>query len=368
MKIIVQIALSLFFFLSVIKISMAEAAPVASAGSAPQPVAVQDSVYQVQQGDTYYSLSRRFGIPVETLQTWNGSKLLIGQRIYLTNPNPVKPETSTAEPSASSPSPDKEQQAARQAVGSTSASAAPVPKTADFKTKQRVLVVPFDPYLYFSDADYEIARQSKIPRQNVRQVFRGRLDALIAPKGYEAIHLLGGVYRDSVSELRTLYKSLHYSYQDNKTSAFNKLPTVKEEKNKGMLEWAQRQKGKLGIKKETGPVPVAQDESKHFGVEVKDSTFFNRFNKQYGIDYYVFINQFEIITNYENCLDRAAMNYERDFLVHYSIYDSSGKLVSGNKVRVPYQSNMNDIHRIASDNLPGMARRVLSDLPSADNF
>ncbi|MCX2738726.1 LysM peptidoglycan-binding domain-containing protein [Pontibacter anaerobius] len=339
-------------------------------------------MYQVQQGDTYYSLSRRFSIPLDSLQTWNGNTLQIGQTLYLTNPNTREKlaATTAAAPAAKpapkpapvakaaatpTPKPAPAKSAATQkAVESTSAFPAPEPKPAAYKTKSRILVVPFDPHLYFSDADYEIARQSRIPRQNVRHVFRGRLNAMMAPEGYETIHLLGGVYRDSVSELSRLYKSLNYGYADNKQSRFNHQPEVKEDKG-GMLNWVKDQKGKLGLKGQPAVLPVAQDPDKHFGVTVKNPEFFSYFNNQYGIDYYVFINQFEVKTIYENCLDRAAQNYQRDFTVHYSIYDSKGELVSGNKVKVPYESNINDVQRIVSDSMPNMAKRVLSDLPTA---
>ncbi|GAB3828519.1 LysM peptidoglycan-binding domain-containing protein [Pontibacter rugosus] len=340
----------------------------------PHTIAAQgDSVYLVQQGDTYYSLSRRFDIPLDSLQRWNNNTLQIGQSLYLTNPKPTTAVASAAKP-APKPTATATKAApvaistasatAKQTVESTSASPAPAPKPAAYKTKSRILVVPFDPHLYFSDADAEIARQSKIPMQNVRHVFRGRLNAMLAPDGYETIHLLGGVYRDSVSELSRIYKSLHYAYQDNKQSKYNHQPEVKEEKG-NILNWVKDQKQKIGSRGEPATVPVAQDPNKHFGATVKDPEFFNYFNNQYGIDYYVFINQFEVKTIYENCLDRAALNYERDFMVHYSIYDNTGQLVSGNKINIPYQSNINNVNRIVSDSMPNMAERVLSDLPNA---
>ncbi|MFD2245961.1 LysM peptidoglycan-binding domain-containing protein [Pontibacter ruber] len=392
-----------FSIIALFILSIAHRAEAAPAGSAlllytSQQTADSDSVYVVQQGETFYGLSRRFGVPVDSLQKWNGTQLQTGQTLYLVSPAKrkataskatvaaetstaaasAKPATTTpaAKPEASAPvktqakpvatTPSKAAQAVASLNESTSASATKVPSTIEGKTKQRILVVPFDPYLYFSDADDEIARKSKIPRQNVRQVFRGRLNALLSPEGYESINLLGGVYRDSVNELRTLYKSLSYSYQDNKPSRYNNQPTVKSEERSNALAWVQRQKDKINLKTgQLATVPVAQDENKHYGVKVKNPEFFNHFNGQYGIDYYVFINQFEVKTNYEHCLDRAAMNYERDFLVHYSIYDSKGELVSGNKVKVPYHSNINDVQRIVSDNMPDMAQRVLADLPPA---
>lgn len=377
MKSIFSHTLTSFLVLFLLALNTAEAAPAAKRSHIYRHAvaAPGDSVYLVQQGDTYYGLSRRFNIPLDSLQKWNNNTLQIGQTLYLARrTKEVGESTATvaAEPVVS-PAPTAKTNAAtrtataaagpQQATESTSASPAPDPKPADLKTKSRILVVPFDPYLYFSDADYEIARQSHIPRQNVRHVFRGRLNAMLAPKGYETIHLLGGVYRDSVSELSRIYKSLNYSYQDNKQSRYNHQPVVKEEE-KGAVAWVQRQKEKMGVKGEPEQLPISQDPDKHFGVKVKDPNFFTYFNGQYGIDYYVFINQFEVKTVYENCLDRAAENYERNFLVHYSIYDSNGELVSGNKVKVPYQSNINDVQRIVSDNMPNMAQRVLADLPA----
>ncbi|MDO6389656.1 LysM peptidoglycan-binding domain-containing protein [Pontibacter sp. BT731] len=415
MRAVVKSALTVAILFVLFAFNQAGATPVASAFSIPTQSAAADTVYLVQQGDTYYSLSRRFSIPLDSLQKWNGTQLQMGQTLYLTNrkakvkttaaksatpatqakpqpstasqqpkttaqPNPpaakpatavqATPQAQAAKPAATPPAqPAKAASKTNNLTGpartqaSTSAAASTLP-TLESKVKQRILVVPFDPYLYFSDADDEIARHSKIPRQNVRHVFRGRLNALLAPEGYETINLLGGVYRDSVSELSTLYKSLSYGYQDNKQSRYNHQPTVKEREN--ALDWVKRKKNDLNIRGgQPATVPVAQDENKHFGVKVKDPKFFSHFNGQYGIDYYVFINQFEVKTNYENCLDRATWNYERDFLVHYSIYNSQGELVSGNKVKVPYQSNLNDVQRIVSDNMPNMAKRVLADLPQA---
>ncbi|MDX5437462.1 MAG: LysM peptidoglycan-binding domain-containing protein [Pontibacter sp.] len=362
MKSIITCTLTNLFLL--FALITAKAAPAAEWPLDINPHAVAapgDSVYVVQKGDTYYSLSRRFNIPLDSLQKWNANKLQIGQTLYLSRQGQASITTPKSKPQPAGKA-AKTAAATTRPTGSTSAAIAAAPSTAAHKTKSRVLVIPFDPYLYFSDADEEIAQKSNIPRQNVRHVFRNRLNAMLAPEGYETIHLLGGVYRDSVSELSRLYKSLSYGYQDNKQSKYNRQPVEKEESG-GALDWVQRQKEKLGLEKEEQPLPVSQDPTKHFGVTVKDPEFYSYFNKQYGIDYYVFINQFEVKTVYENCLDRAALNYERDFLVHYSIYNNKGELVSGNKVKIEYMSNMNDVQRIVSDNMPTMAKRVLSDLP-----
>ncbi|MDX5419984.1 MAG: LysM peptidoglycan-binding domain-containing protein, partial [Hymenobacteraceae bacterium] len=225
MKAIVKYVLAIVAFCVFFAFNEAGAIPIASAFSIPDRSVATDSVYLVQQGDTYYSLSRRFNIPLDSLQKWNGTQLNMGQTLYLTNrktqaktivakstaspstaskPTAASPKAATPTPATAKPTAQPAQTtstptakpatAAKSATAmgtgpartqeSTSASASTLP-TLESKVKQRILVVPFDPYLYFSDADDEIARHSKIPRQNVRHVFRGRLNAMLAPEGYE---------------------------------------------------------------------------------------------------------------------------------------------------------------------------------------
>ncbi len=50
--------------------------------------------------------------------------------------------------------------------------------------------------------------------------------------------------------------------------------------------------------------------------------------------------------------------------MHYTILDAQGELIAGNKVKIPYVSNVNDIEKIGQDNLGKIAQRILADLPS----
>ena len=87
------------------------------------------------------------------------------------------------------------------------------------------------------------------------------------------------------------------------------------------------------------------------------------FNQHYAVDYYLFLSQFEIHTDYTNCLDRTQNDFTREFLVHYTLIDNQGTLIAGNKVKVSYISHVNDIEKIIRDNLNKMAQRILADLP-----
>ena len=99
MRAVVKCALTVAILFVLFAFNQAGATPVASAFSIPGQSAAADTTYLVQQGDTYYSLSRRFSIPLDSLQKWNGTQLQMGQTLYLTN-RKAKAKTTAAKPAA----------------------------------------------------------------------------------------------------------------------------------------------------------------------------------------------------------------------------------------------------------------------------
>ena len=226
-----------------------------------------------------------------------------------------------------------------------------------------LLIIPFDPHLYFSDADDEIAARSKIPRVKVREVFRRRMDALLEPEGYEVIHLLGGQFADSVADLNKIYTSVTYNYQEILYSENYYQNVPPPEPDNSVKGWMDRQKNKVSGTTNSKSIDQGRFEGKYFGVRVKDMNFFEFYHYKYSIDYYVFINQFEVVTDYEHCLDRAAQNYQRYFITHFTVFNKNGKQIAGNKFKVHYDSNSNDVYRIVADNMQKIAQRVINELP-----
>lgn len=364
-------------------------------------VAPDAQVYKVQPGDTYYAIAKKYNTTVEQLLKMNNMDLKAGQEIVVgynktltTATIDTKPASTVVTPTTTTtPTTTKTTTPATTTIQTTQPANSPViktdqpvlsnvgtfappfndlgtPYTYDSSRKQ-ILVVPFDPYLYFSDADDEIAGKSNMQRTKVREVFRRRLNTLLIAPGYETIHLLGGKNNDSLTDLNKIYSSVGYNYQtalnnpnsieaQNAQSSAASSTTTKKNGN-----WIKNSVGTITGTNNDVPSQYSTpaDNGKYFGVSVKNPDFFNYFNEKYSIDYYIFINQFEVKTNYENCLDRAALNYERTFIVHYSIFDVNGKQIAGDKFKVHYNSNNCYVYQIVSDNVPKMAQKILNQLP-----
>ncbi|MCH8318822.1 MAG: hypothetical protein IIA88_10080 [Bacteroidetes bacterium] len=188
---------------------------------------------------------------------------------------------------------------------------------------------------------------------------------MIQSPDYEIVHLMGGSIEDSVTDLNKIYRSLTYNYQDliNDPGYVDNYAPPKHKALPVSLETVKRKFKKTPESPFSGRFGKMKFENKYFGAKIKDPKFFEYFNKKYDLGYYIFVTQFEVNTNYEHCLDRTIQDYERNFIVHYSIYNREGKQIAGSKIKIFYNSNSNNIHRIISDNIPKMAKRIIAALP-----
>jgi LysM repeat protein len=317
-------------------------------------------VHTVLPGETLFSLAKKYNVSVDNLMRWNNIDLKAGQQIVIES-TLISPDSDKSVPALTEISEKGTLGEPKEVKKETEI----VNKYDYDSSMQQILIIPFDPYLYFSDADDEIAARSNIPRTKVRQVFRRRMNALLDHPAYENIHLLGGKAQDSITDLNKIYSSVTYNYQEilYNPNYVSPAGTSRPQAKKADKNWLERQKEKIIPEAATNKSNTPKDEGKYFGVIVKNPVFFTYFNNKYDIDYYIFINQFEVKTDYENCLDRAAQNYERTFTTHYSIFDATGKQIAGNKFRTHYNSNSNSVNQIVSDNMQKITDHILADLP-----
>lgn len=355
----------------------------------------------VEKGETFFSISKKLNIPVGDLLKMNNIELKAGQKIVVSRQSSVVSNQSTVvsqQPTTSKPKEEKkeedlsfnstpsavnnkqstvinEKQPKTQSEPETKTTnneqrTEPkpqhlTPNTLDYNNStKKIIVIPFDPYLYFSDADDEIAAVSKMHRTKVRQAFRKRLNAYLEPKGFETIHLLGGTAKDSTTDLNKAYSSISYTYDDVMMKAVRTEDKPDAKKTSGNVK-KQTKNTEVSLQAATlqSRSMLAKDEGKYFSVKIKDPNFFPFFNAKYQPDYYIFVSQFEVKTNYENCLDRARQNYERSFVTHFSIFDKSGTQISGGRIKNAYESNSNQIEKILADNIPSIAEKIMAEIP-----
>lgn len=319
-----------------------------------------NKLHLVKKGETYYSIARKYKIPVNDLMGWNQKKALqTGKKIFIAKPQQkaeiVYQPKKTKKAESNTKTSDNDQisfvtivnAGNKREEGLKNSHKATYTKKGKYihdTHKQQVLIVPFYPNLYFSDADHDIGKHSHLSKGQVREVFRRNLLASIEPKGFQSVYLLGGSVKDSIADLEKIYTSVQYKHQE---ILENIYAPNKAAFNFGDLFGRKKKKDEDGFTE------------KYYGVDIKDTSIFGHFEKKYNVDYIIFVNQLEIVTT-----GKKGENHQRTFTVHFSLYQQDGKKVAGNKFISVYKEETNNIYRIIRANIPQIGKKIANEMPA----
>ena len=219
-----------------------------------------------------------------------------------------------------------------------------------------ILLVPFPPEYYLSDAERDIMAQTKRSPEEFRNYFRKTLDLKI--QGELEVHgPCISLLQDTTSRGRKLlemfYGKAGYSYA---------YPVGGRNTSKSEIK-KQKKKFELHPDAQTAPQTITtRGDSKFMQVEIRDTSFLNYLFQLYQSDYIVSINQFEIKTNYNSCIDIANKIYRRELLIHYSILKANGKQVRGNFCMEFFPSSTNSDREIVERTFPGIAASIQKEM------
>lgn len=248
------------------------------------------------------------------------------------------------------------------------------PDKENYVNFNKVMIIPFNEDNYFCDSDQDLAKYNKKRVQEISKMFKEGVDfnvnARILSK-YDTKQMLNDPNEDVQKDLEAIYTGLAYHMEEphhyEGCSCY-----MHENKDQTFYE---KFESKLKIKDEsredlesedmynTGEYVEPANEKKYMSVSIRRPEMLTYLNEKYGTDLFVFINQFELKTNYEACLDRSIKKFTRDVLVHFSIFDKNSNLVYGDVVTVHIPSNTNDLDQIIRNNFPVVAEHLTANLP-----
>ncbi len=216
---------------------------------------------------------------------------------------------------------------------------------------KKILLIPYNPMMHLSDADHDIAEYSEQNPQQIRAKFRHGLTNYVSAdlmKVYQVQSMASNVLRDNEGELDMIYGSLNYKEDTVYPVAHPAKDTT--------------QKKSLFAKKNSPKVAEIHD-LKYMNIKLSHPELLQMLSEKYGTDLFVFLNQFDIVTNYSDCLDLAMKIYRRQLKVHYSVFDASGKQLYGDVAVVDFPSNSNDVNNIMEKNFPTLAEYIAKTIP-----
>lgn len=225
----------------------------------------------------------------------------------------------------------------------------------DSTTKVSILLIPYSPEYYLSDAEQEIIEASGISQLELHEVFRKSLDLKLLAE-LETLgpcrSMLADTSRSGKMKLGRFYYSTGYSYQEPVGKRVAKEVDAPKNKRKGSA-----------TNQHTAPQSLTtRGDAKYMRATPQDSVLLKQLRSSTAAQYMVSINQFEIKTNYNNCIDIANKVYRREVIVHYSVFDATGKEVLGNYAVSFFPSNTNRNTDIAERCFPEIAREIAANV------
>jgi hypothetical protein len=216
--------------------------------------------------------------------------------------------------------------------------------------EHRVMLIPYDPRFYLSDADKEIAEQSKKSPEQIRRTIHRTSEWYVyreIRKRYPVISLLENDTIESYIEAAgSIFSNAAYAYAHPLVA--HPVPKINvKDPNKDAAD------SRIASR-------YLNDDSRveFMNANVNKKEVFQKLSLQFNADLFVMLTQFEFKTNYKTCLDIANKIYQREIKLHFTIYDKTGKLVGGNYAVAFIPSNVNNLDEIIKSCFPLLAEGV----------
>lgn len=241
-----------------------------------------------------------------------------------------------------------------------------------YNRQKRVLLVPFDERIYFNDATAEIAKRDGLTHDEIMEYFRYQLSLYITNAlidSCEVVDLLKDNTREAEADISGLYTTMSYELRLAELELDTENMGALAKKRAEKLEEARRKQreeemkaARPGIQNGELVGRKQQTDDMYLHIIIGQPEVLKEIASRRKVDYFLFINQFDIKTDYRDPYISGQRNLQRLMRVHFSIYNTNGEFVSGNyaSTKVPYYEDSKE--RIVNQYFPEIMRQILKKL------
>jgi hypothetical protein len=218
-----------------------------------------------------------------------------------------------------------------------------------------ILFVPYQPMMHLSDADADIAENSKVNVQWVRVLLRNSLNEKLMLRFREKFYvrqLLEMGTANEKDDLNNFYDSESFYLSSRDTTKKNPVNEVASSSGNPYF----------GIFGKSSRPDYA---SSYMNVSLSKPVLFKELSEEYEASYFVVLTQLEIKTHYNECIDIANRVFRREFLVHFSVFDAQGNQTGGTAVSYEADSNINSINKITASVFPELVEKIRAHVSAA---
>ncbi len=235
----------------------------------------------------------------------------------------------------------------------------------DFNTT-KVMVIPFNPSFYKRNVE-EIKELGlkKQKEQEVKAWFSFGLNENISPRiitiNHEEKKMLNDYAADSEADLAALYTAIEYQ-EEKRDRNFLK-------KNASLIDNLLGKIRTSGDKSEIEIDRSYESDKKHktyLNCQINDPAILPHLSEKYGVKLFVFINKFEIFTNYKKSIDAENKIFQREIKISFSVYSGKGDQLFGDLALVTfYPTITKNIDQLIMQRFPIVRDYLSAVMPDA---
>lgn len=237
-----------------------------------------------------------------------------------------------------------------------------------------ILVVPFNTKLYNNEASKDMIETTGLKYNQVQNILRAGLDKSIhsvIADSCRSVKLLESFTTGTDNDLDMIYSYSDYffdeaqSYNPKKKPLFGKSKIAKDNDEGAEDKKKSKAKKKEQESKYDGELrsEVRNNANKFLHVKFREKDFLKNYSKKDNIDYFLFINQFEIKGDYSDPYKISNQTNARELKVHFSIFDHDGKFIYGSYAIEEIPSTINDPRKVADYYFVKLAKEIIKNIP-----
>ncbi len=242
------------------------------------------------------------------------------------------------------------------------------PSTEDttvYRHEKSMMIIPFEPKLYRSEIDKDLAEaNNKNYEQIVRDfrygsAFQFQYEMLYRYKAFSLVNIT----EDSVKrDLEFIYSQIGYDYVVvDDTAGYANSNKLQQMKMRADNAAAKHQKPKSGTY--DGQIVSERDTRKKFmKTIIKNDNLLSYLNYNYECDYYLFISEIDLLNELSDQNKLALGEWERKLAIHFTVYDNRGKIVEEGVLESSFPKDKNDINLIVKEDIKGLAKTLRNSM------